>query len=291
MSSGSNSSAQAGLDVGRERLQNKNQYTYMGQTGEDAPLLDLAALIGDRVNQTRAEGNLAFGGPGYSGSFQSPNAQNSSGQGNSKTFDPSKGNGGTSMGGGNPGGQPPSPGPGNPPPGPCPGGPPPPPPPPTPPPGPGTGGPGTGGPAGISDAQLTELQKSIASARRLANGKVTWDDRMPKSYGVQPMPGNGVDEGEEIQTTIARLAQIKNGNLSPTGSGGPGYGGNGQPGGSGPPAAGPGPTTAPSTKRVKTWYRPTGDPNNPLITDGTEPVNYDPDDPSDPNRPPWANAS
>lgn len=256
MSSGSDSSASAGLDVGRERLQNKNQYTYIGQTGNDSPLQDTAAQIADRLNQTRAEGNLAFGGPGYAGSFVSPNAKTASGQNNSKTFNPI-GGAPSSMAGSGP------PGPGGPPGGggpPGPGGPPivNPPVPPGPgiiptgsptggvvTPGPifnpqprnGTGAPaGTGTsaaappvsnvtaktkPAGLSAEDLAYLQSKIPGYHQLANGNYTWADRTGGNYGVQPAPGGGEDLGETAEMALWRANASRQGNL---GTPGPGIG-------------------------------------------------------------------
>lgn len=207
---GSSSSVSGGLNMERERLQSKNDYSYLGEDSQTRPLEDLGNRLMDQYNQGNAQSNLLFGGPGYGGSFQPRGGAPPTGGGGA----PPPGGGTPPPGGGSPppggGGTPPVV---HPPAQPLPGS-------------PGTpvvpkngggvsapGGPpvNAGGGGAFSDAQLAELQKSIPSARRLPNGKITWDGRVR----------SGVDEGEDPQTTTARLNQIQNGNLSPNGGGTP----------------------------------------------------------------------
>lgn len=268
MADGSSSSVSGGMDMGRERLQSKNDYSYLGQDSQTSPLEDLGARLMDQFNQSNAQSNLLFGGPGYGGSFVPRGGTRPAGGGN-----PTIGGGPTTPPGGGgpttpPVTQPGTPGPaqpGNP------GGTPVQPrttPPATAP------GPGPQNSQAISDADLAELQRSIPSARRLPNGNITWDDRIPKSYGVQPRPGDGVDNGEDAAGIANRLRLIRNGTLTQGGAGGPGYGGPTGTGAAGVTAQGGPPIADPTTRQT---YQQPGlqDPRDPFS--GTlPPVSYDP---------------
>lgn len=227
--SGSDSSVSGGLDIGRERLQSNNKYTYLGQDSQTNPLLDLGARLMDTYNQGNAQSNLLFGGPGYGGSFVPQSGAGPNGGGAipkpPATQPPPTQPPPTQP----PPGQPPvmPPGGGNPPgpvvPGPGPGGPTgggavpkpgsTPIPPATPPVGPGPTPKGpdnqsltTGAP---SDAELAQIKQYIPSAHRMPNGNIDWDGR------------TGDPAGESSQAIQNRMRLITGGYLTPGPSGAP----------------------------------------------------------------------
>ena len=91
---GGSSSGKLALDIGRQRLQQKGKYTYMGQSGTQNPMEDLMSRIAQQLNQYNAERNLMFGGEGYAGSFQNADQQAARAAGGSLNAKPYGGWGG-----------------------------------------------------------------------------------------------------------------------------------------------------------------------------------------------------
>lgn len=63
------------MGFGRDRSQTRQKNTYLGETKDYSPGLQLAGLLGQYANQRRAQQNLLFGGPGTGGSYQTPDQQ------------------------------------------------------------------------------------------------------------------------------------------------------------------------------------------------------------------------
>ena len=59
-----------GMNMGRDRYHDNQNYTYLGEDNQTHPLEDLAARFMDQFNQNNAQQNLLFGGAGYGNTFR-----------------------------------------------------------------------------------------------------------------------------------------------------------------------------------------------------------------------------
>lgn len=62
--------------MGYNNSSSKQQNTYIGETGTQYPLIQLANQLSRYANQKQAQQNLLFGGEGYGGAFQSQDQRN-----------------------------------------------------------------------------------------------------------------------------------------------------------------------------------------------------------------------